>query len=83
MNPALTGPGFGSTQRPYRLQIAGHSQADDDTLVQGDPAGAKSSVLCFRDGVLAAVESVNMAARKLLGAGSCITRTEADAEGSP
>jgi 3-phenylpropionate/trans-cinnamate dioxygenase ferredoxin reductase component len=45
---------------------------DDSTVVRGDPATDKFSVFCFRNGTLAAVESVNhpadhMAARRLLG----------------
>lgn len=79
-------PWFWSTQGPYRLQMAGLARPDDDTLVLGDQAAAKFSVLCFRDGVLTAVESVNapadhMAARKLLAAGTGITRDQAETEG--
>jgi 3-phenylpropionate/trans-cinnamate dioxygenase ferredoxin reductase component len=79
-------PWFWSTQGPYRLQMAGLPQAGDDILVLGDQRAAKFSVLCFRDGILAAVESVNsaadhMAARKLLSAGTAITRTQAESEG--
>ncbi|WP_284984426.1 FAD-dependent oxidoreductase [Arthrobacter sp. efr-133-TYG-118] len=79
-------PWFWSTQGPYRLQMAGLARPDDDMLVLGDQAAAKFSVLCFREGVLSAVESVNMAAdhmaaRKLLAAGARITRTQAEAEG--
>ncbi|HAY42535.1 MAG TPA: pyridine nucleotide-disulfide oxidoreductase [Micrococcaceae bacterium] len=79
-------PWFWSTQGPYRLQIAGLSQAGDDTLVLGDPRTAKFSVLCFRGEALAAVESVNLpadhlAARKLIGAGTRITRAEAEEAG--
>lgn len=79
-------PWFWSTQGPYRLQIAGLSQAGDDTLVLGDPRTAKFSVLCFRGEALAAVESVNLpadhlAARKVIGAGTRITRAEAEEAG--
>ena len=85
-DPYTALPWFWSTQGPYRLQMAGLARPDDDVLVLGDPSAAKFSVLCFRDGVLAAVESVNMpadhiAARTLLGTGAQITRTEADVEG--
>jgi 3-phenylpropionate/trans-cinnamate dioxygenase ferredoxin reductase subunit len=66
--------------------MAGLARPDDDTLVLGDRAAAKFSVLCFREGVLTAVESVNvpadhMAARKLLAAGTGITRDQAETEG--
>ncbi len=79
-------PWFWSTQGPYRLQMAGLANPGDDTLVLGDPAAAKFSVLCFRDGLLAAVESVNLpadhlAARKLLAGSARISRLEASAQG--
>lgn len=79
-------PWFWSTQGPYRLQMAGLARPDDDMLVLGDQGASKFSVLCFRDGILAAVESVNMAAdhmatRKLLAAGTAITRAQAETEG--
>jgi 3-phenylpropionate/trans-cinnamate dioxygenase ferredoxin reductase subunit len=55
-------------------------------LVLGDQAAAKFSVLCFRNGFLAAAESVNMpadhmAVRKILATGIGITRTQAETEG--
>lgn len=79
-------PWFWSTQGPYRLQMAGLAGPDDDWLVLGDREAGKFSVLCFRDGILAAVESVNaaadhMAARKLLAVGTSITRTQAGTPG--
>jgi 3-phenylpropionate/trans-cinnamate dioxygenase ferredoxin reductase subunit len=79
-------PWFWSTQGPYKLQMAGIARSDDDMLILGDQTAAKFSVLCFRDGVLAAVESVNMpadhmAARKLLAAGGGVTRAQAETEG--
>lgn len=79
-------PWFWSTQGPYKLQMAGLARPDDDLLILGDQAAAKFSVLCFRDGILAAVESVNnaadhMAARKLLAAGNGITRPQAETAG--
>lgn len=79
-------PWFWSTQGPYRLQMAGLAEPADETLVLGDPAAAKFSVLCFRDGFLAAVESVNLpgdhiAARKLLSGSARLSRHEAEAEG--
>lgn len=85
-SPYTALPWFWSTQGPYRLQMAGLARPDDDMLVLGDQTAAKFSVLCFRDGVLAAVESVNMAAdhmaaRRLLAAGAGITRVQAETEG--
>ncbi|HRO29772.1 NAD(P)/FAD-dependent oxidoreductase [Citricoccus sp.] len=79
-------PWFWSTQGPFRLQMANIVRPDDETLVVGDPEAATFSVFCFRDGILAAVESVNMpgdhlAARKILARGITITREQALAEG--
>lgn len=68
-------PWFWSNQGILRLQIAGLSAPGDQTVVSGDPESGKFSVLCFRNGRLAAVESVNspgehLGARKLLAAGN-------------
>lgn len=67
-------PWFWSIQGPWRLQIAGIANADDMTMIIGDPGTASFSVLCYRNGLLVAVESVNapadhMASRKLLATG--------------
>ncbi|MDF2498340.1 MAG: putative ferredoxin reductase [Arthrobacter koreensis] len=67
-------PWFWSNQGSLRLQIAGLSAPGDQLVTSGDPESGKFSVLCFRDGRLAAVESVNspgehLGARKLLAAG--------------
>lgn len=67
-------PWFWSNQGSLRLQIAGLSAPGDQLVTNGDPESGKFSVLCFRDGRLAAVESVNspgehLGARKLLAAG--------------
>ena len=67
-------PWFWSTQGGIRLQIAGISDPGDEPVVLGDPASGKFSIALLRDGVLAAVESVNspadhIAARKLVGRG--------------
>jgi 3-phenylpropionate/trans-cinnamate dioxygenase ferredoxin reductase subunit len=79
-------PWFWSTQGPFRLQMANIVQPDDETILLGDLENAKFSVACFRDGVLTAVESVNMpsdhlAARKILSAGIAIPREEVESEG--
>ncbi len=65
-------PWFWSDQGDIKLQIAGLGAGADHLVVRGDPAGGRFSVFRFRDGVLAAVESINrpadhMAARRLLG----------------
>lgn len=79
-------PWFWSLQGKFRLQMVGLTSPGDQTLELGDTATEKFSVLCFRDDVLVAVESVNkpgdhLAARKILGAGLQITRQEAETEG--
>jgi 3-phenylpropionate/trans-cinnamate dioxygenase ferredoxin reductase subunit len=79
-------PWFWSTQGALRLQIAGLSAPGDQAVVTGDPEGGKFSVLCYRDGRLAAVESVDqpgehIAARRLLAAGNGPAPEEAGAEG--
>lgn len=66
-------PWFWSDQGPLKLQMAGLSSGCDDAVVGGDPATGRFSVYCFRDGVLASVESINrpadhMAARNVLKA---------------
>jgi len=79
-------PWFWSTQGPFRLQIAGLVRSGDETVVLGDLEAGKFSTLSFRDGRLAAVESVNMpadhlSARKILAEGIAVTREEVLQEG--
>ncbi|GAA3684305.1 FAD-dependent oxidoreductase [Arthrobacter ginkgonis] len=67
-------PWFWSQQGTAKLQIAGLSAPDDRTVVRGDPGTGRFSVFCYRQGTLAAVESVNqpadhLAARRLLAGG--------------
>ncbi|GAA5228452.1 NAD(P)/FAD-dependent oxidoreductase [Paeniglutamicibacter antarcticus] len=71
-------PWFWSTQGKIRLQIAGISAPSDEPVVLGDPSTGKFSIALLRDGVLAAVESVNsaadhIAARKLVARGIKLT----------
>lgn len=66
-------PWFWTDQFDSKLQMAGLIEGHDTTVVRGDPLTGSFSVLCFADGQLIAVESVNrprdhMAARKLLAA---------------
>ena len=79
-------PWFWSTQGSHRLQIAGLSAPGDQYVVNGDPGSGRFSILCFRDGRLAAVESVNspadhMGARRLLAADHGPSPEEAAAPG--
>ncbi len=67
-------PWFWSNQGPLRLQIAGLTRPGHTAVVCGDVPGGRFSVLCFRDGRLRAVESLNrpadhIAARRVLAAG--------------
>lgn len=64
-------PWFWSEQGNLKLQIAGIATGHDQTLVLGDPDENKYSVLCYKDSLLIAVESVNtavdhMIARRIL-----------------
>ena len=75
-------PWFWSQQGPLKLQIAGLGRHGDETVLRGDPAAGKFSVFCYRNGELAAVESVNhpadhMAARRLLSQGRSISPQDA------
>ncbi|WIV59014.1 NAD(P)/FAD-dependent oxidoreductase [Amycolatopsis nalaikhensis] len=71
--PYASLPWFWTDQSGAKLQIAGILSGADKTVVAGDPAAGKFSVLSFRDDVLIAVESVNrpadhIAARRLFTA---------------
>ncbi|WP_033291005.1 NAD(P)/FAD-dependent oxidoreductase [Amycolatopsis jejuensis] len=66
-------PWFWTDQTGAKLQIAGILGAADRTVLTGDRADGRFSVLSFRDDVLIAVESVNrppdhIAARRLFAA---------------
>jgi 3-phenylpropionate/trans-cinnamate dioxygenase ferredoxin reductase subunit len=75
-------PWFWTDQFDIKLQMAGLSGGHDRAIARGEPESRKFSVFYFRDGRLAAVDSVNrpgdhMAARKLIGAGTEITAEQA------
>jgi 3-phenylpropionate/trans-cinnamate dioxygenase ferredoxin reductase subunit len=75
-------PWFWSNQGSLRLQIAGRSRPGDATVVCGDVAGGRFSVLCFRERRLEAVESLNrpadhIAARRMLAAGEAPSQEQA------
>jgi 3-phenylpropionate/trans-cinnamate dioxygenase ferredoxin reductase subunit len=75
-------PWFWSNQGSAKLQIAGLADPADVVIERGDRAQGKFSQFLFRDGNLAAVESVNapgdhVAARKLLEHDSGITMEQA------
>jgi len=60
-------PWFWSDQYDLKLQIAGLAKPGDEVVVRGDPVSRKFSVFHLRDGVLAAVESINTPADYLVG----------------
>ena len=71
--PYASLPWFWTDQAGAKLQIAGILSGAGRTVVVGDRAAGKFSVLSFRDDVLIAVESVNrpadhIAARRLFTA---------------
>jgi 3-phenylpropionate/trans-cinnamate dioxygenase ferredoxin reductase subunit len=75
-------PWFWTDQGELKLQIAGLADGCDETLVVGSPDTRQMSVLCFRQGRLIAVESVNrpvdhMSARKILARASGLTPAQA------
>ncbi len=68
-------PWFWSDQYDLKLQIAGLARKTDQIVLRGDPASRKFAAFHLRDGVMAAVESVNTPAeylvgRKLIGQGA-------------
>jgi 3-phenylpropionate/trans-cinnamate dioxygenase ferredoxin reductase subunit len=84
--PYTAVPWFWTVQAGEKLQIAGIARPDMETVVLGDPASGKCSVLGFSDGVLVCVESVqspadHMAARRILAGGIRPSRDEARADG--
>ncbi|SFO97866.1 3-phenylpropionate/trans-cinnamate dioxygenase ferredoxin reductase subunit [Variovorax sp. PDC80] len=79
-------PWFWSDQGELRLQIAGLRAADDTHVVLRDAASSAATVLCIREGRLAAVETLNragdhMLARRLLAKGVALSEEEALAPG--
>jgi len=75
-------PWFWSDQGTLKLQIAGLSAGFDQTVVRGDPATEKFSVLYYRSGQLLAVHAVNvprdyLAVRRALTAGQQIAPQDA------
>lgn len=78
-------PWFWTIQGDYRLQIAGIYESGDQEVIYGEQEN-KYSVLCFRRGMLVAVESLNspgdhVAARKILGLGGRLSYDVATASG--
>lgn len=85
-SPYAQTPWFWSTQGAIRLQIAGVSEPGDEPVLLGDPEAGKFSIALLRNGILAAVESVNspadhLAARKLVDRGLALAADEITAPG--
>jgi 3-phenylpropionate/trans-cinnamate dioxygenase ferredoxin reductase component len=75
-------PWFWTDQFDIKLQMAGLSGGYGQVVTRGERESRKFSVFYFRDGRLAAVDSVNrpadhLAARKLIGARTAITPAQA------
>ncbi len=75
-------PWFWTDQFSAKLQMAGLSQGFDQAVTRGDPESHKFSVLYFKAGQLAAIDSINrpadhMAGRKLIGSGTPVTPEQA------
>ena len=67
-------PWFWSNQYDLKLQTAGLSLGYDDTVVRGDPAAARFSVIYLKEGRVIALDCVNatkdyVQGRKLIEAG--------------
>jgi 3-phenylpropionate/trans-cinnamate dioxygenase ferredoxin reductase subunit len=75
-------PWFWTDQFDIKLQMAGLSSGCGQVVIRGELESRKFSVFYFRDGQLAAVDSINrpgdhLAGRKLIGAGTRITPEQA------
>jgi len=75
-------PWFWTEQFDAKLQIAGLPYVCDEYILRGTPATGAFSVFGFRNGALAAVESVNrpvdhIQARKMLELGAPLTQSQA------
>ena len=74
--PYAAFPWFWSNQYDLRLQTAGLSIGHDSTVLRGDPAEKKFSVVYLKEGRVIALDCVNntkdyVQGRKLIEAGSC------------
>jgi len=72
-------PWFWSNQYDLRLQTAGLSLGYDDTVVRGNPADARFSVIYLKEGKLVAIDCVNttrdyVQGRKLIEVGATPSR---------
>jgi 3-phenylpropionate/trans-cinnamate dioxygenase ferredoxin reductase component len=82
VEPYAALPWFWSDQGDLKLQIVGLSHGCDQWITRGDPQSRSFAVFGFREGRLAAVETINrpgdhMAARRILSANLPITQEQA------
>ncbi len=75
-------PWFWSDQYDIKLQMVGLATGCDAQVTRGDPAQAKFSVFSFKQGKLAAIDSVNrpadhMLGRRLIGSGAALSPEQA------
>src|ERR1700678_705948 len=75
-------PWFWTDQFDIKLQMAGLSGGYGQVITRGEPESRRFSVFYFRNGRLAAIDSVNrpgdhLAGRKLIGAGTTLTAEQA------
>jgi 3-phenylpropionate/trans-cinnamate dioxygenase ferredoxin reductase subunit len=75
-------PWFWSDQYELKIQMVGLARPGDDAVLRGDPSTGRFSVIHLRDGIVAAIESINrpadhMAGRKLIAAGARLSTAEA------
>jgi len=81
-NPYRALPWFWTDQYDVKLQMAGISQGHDQIVMRGKPESLKFSVFYFREGLLAAIDSINrpvdhMMGRRLIAAGIPVSPEEA------
>jgi 3-phenylpropionate/trans-cinnamate dioxygenase ferredoxin reductase component len=81
-NPYRALPWFWTDQYDVKLQMAGISQGHDQIVMRGKPESLRFSVFYFKEGRLAAIDSINrpvdhMMGRRLIAAGISVTPEEA------
>jgi 3-phenylpropionate/trans-cinnamate dioxygenase ferredoxin reductase subunit len=81
--PYADAPWFWSEQFGHRIQVAGHAEQADETIVRGDPASGSFALFHLLDGQLRAVEAVDrvqefMLARRLIEAQVPVDHSLAD-----
>jgi len=78
--PELEVPWFWTVQHGVRLQTAGLWHPEDERVLRGDPATGSYSIAYLRDGVLAAIDTVNALGDFTHGKRLIQTRTSVDVQ---